>query len=400
MNRNKLAFWNIWSSYAISYFGKINLSIVIPALLASATGMGLYNVGLVASGFFFAYALGQFFHGQLSEKYNPFIYIAIGLIGSGILNLFLGFWGGFFWLLFIGEILDGFFQSMGWSSCVRANAVLQPKENIEKSTVILGTSYQIGNSLAWLVSAVVVGGWGWQAGFFVAAGFLIMRGILLLLTMPQFVVDVSPKISIKIKQTLCAPVILSGLSLCLLNMVRYGMIVWIPLYLYQSQALVVSEMFKLGLKVCLIPLAGVTGTLVYNKIKIKKELLTVIFLILLSVSFIVLLFTPGGSFLNIVLLLIGSFFLYSPHVFLVSTMPSRFLDKNIVAASTGFIDGMGYLGTFLVGLIVPFFLVTLSLSWVHVFVLWAILAVLVAILVAIIYSKYYKKSDFCTGFKK
>ena len=33
--KDKLVFWNIWSSYATYYFGKVNLSIVVPALLVT-----------------------------------------------------------------------------------------------------------------------------------------------------------------------------------------------------------------------------------------------------------------------------------------------------------------------------------------------------------------------------
>ena len=94
-------FWNIWTSYATYYFGKVNLSIVVPALLVTYKDLNLYSIGLVSSGFFFAYALGQFLHGQISERHNPFVYISLGLIGSSIMNLVLGFSGGFFVILFL-----------------------------------------------------------------------------------------------------------------------------------------------------------------------------------------------------------------------------------------------------------------------------------------------------------
>ena len=126
---SRFTFWDIWTSYATYYFGKVNLSIVVPALLVTYKDLSMMNVGLVSSGFFFAYALGQFFHGQFSERYNPFVYVSIGLIGSSIVNLLLGFSAGFFILLFVGEVVDGMFQSMGWSSCVRANALTQEADN-------------------------------------------------------------------------------------------------------------------------------------------------------------------------------------------------------------------------------------------------------------------------------
>jgi len=59
-------FWNLWSSYAAYYFGKVNLSIVIPVLLATYGELSLYSIGWVSTGFMLSYALGQFFHGQFS----------------------------------------------------------------------------------------------------------------------------------------------------------------------------------------------------------------------------------------------------------------------------------------------------------------------------------------------
>ena len=94
-------FWNLWSSYAIYYFGKVNLSIVIPALLITFENMNMYDFGLVSMGFMSAYAIGQFLHGQISERFNPYVYIALGLGLSGIANLFMGFVGSYFVMLLV-----------------------------------------------------------------------------------------------------------------------------------------------------------------------------------------------------------------------------------------------------------------------------------------------------------
>jgi sugar phosphate permease len=45
--KNKLIFLNIWSSYATHYFGKVNLSIVVPALLATQKDLSMMNVAAV-----------------------------------------------------------------------------------------------------------------------------------------------------------------------------------------------------------------------------------------------------------------------------------------------------------------------------------------------------------------
>lgn len=372
-NKKKL-FWHIWTSYAIYYLGRVNLSIVIPVLLATQ-GLSKYNLGLVASGFFFAYAIGQFLHGQISEKFNPYTYLAIGLIGSAIINALIGFSGAFFWILLIGEIMDGGFQSMGWSSAVRANAEAQKeKKIIEKKSTILGTSYQIGNSIAWLLSAFFVGWLGWEWGFWVAAIIMFLRGITLLIIRPKIEVKKRPTIK-QIKHTLKLPIIISGIGMALLNMVRYGVIIWIPTYLVEQGSSIIGT----GLKIFLIPIAGVFGTLTYNKLKANRSILTAIFVSCLGILFAV--FGYMGEWLLVGALILSGFFLYGPHVFLVSTFPSRFVDRKIVASSTGFIDGMAYIGAIIIGLLVPFLLDITNNNWNIVFLFWSVLCLFIIALV-------------------
>ena len=387
-------FWNIWTSYATYYFGKVNLSIVVPALLATYKDLNMHSVGLVSSGFFFAYAMGQFLHGQISERFNPFVYISLGLICSAVMNVFLGFTAGFFILLFVGEVLDGGFQAMGWSSIVRANAEIQKDaKSRERTSTILGTSYQAGNSIAWLISAFAVGTWGWQAGFWVASVFLFVRGITLLLTKPKMEFRPKQKVEAQVKATLSFPIVMSGVSLCLLNMVRFGVITWIPLYFFIQGNFGIGDMGKVGLKVFLIPIFGIFGTLVYNRIKIDKDITSIVFLSLLGISFIVFPLTTG--LVATAILLIGSFFLYGPHVFLVTTCPSRFKDKNVVAASTGFIDGMGYVGTVLIGIIVPVLVDMGKGNWNYVFKFWVVLSFATAISVTLAYFLHFKFNNAC-----
>ena len=378
---SKRLFWHLWTSYATYYFGRVNLSIVIPVLLATY-GLSKYSLGLVSSGFFFAYAAGQFFHGQFSERFNPFVYIVIGLIGAAVMNLLLGFSGGFFWVLFILEIFNGLFQSMGWSSTVRAASLVS--KDREKATCTLGTSYQVGNSIAWLVSSFAVGWFGWQWGFWVAAIFMSLRGITLL--------AIAPKVKIKqtslkhqVKHTLCFSIIISGISLGLLNMIRYGVIVWIPTFLYEVQK---ASITSVGLKIFLIPIAGVLGTLTYNKLKINRDLLTIVYLCFLGLIFTFYYNLTG--IISVVVLILSGFFVYGPHVFLVSTFPSRFCDKKIVAASAGFIDGIGYIGVVLIGVIVPFLL---NWGWQIVFLFWAVLCVIMIVMILILYIYSKRKKE-------
>ena len=378
VKKNRRIFWNIWLSYASFYFGKVNLSIIIPILLVTYPDLSLYNVGFITSGFMAAYAIGQFLHGQISERFNPYHYIIFGLVGSSIMNLLLGFTGGFFWMLMVAECIDGGFQSMGWSSIVRANTLTS--KNPENSSTVLGTAYQVGNSLAWIVCGFMIARFGWQWGFWTGSAVMMIRAVTLYLTKPQIKYK-ADKLKNRVKVTLGFPIVLSALSLCLLNMVRYGVISWIPTYLFTKQDMPIE---KVGLNIFLIPLAGVAGTLLYNKLRLPKDVSSMIYLTGLGVTLLIFPITSG--ILMIALLIAGGFLLYGPHVFLVTTIPSRYKDKNAVAATTGFIDGWGYVGSVVIGLLVPFILDKTG-NWNLIFYFWAVISFVIVALVATIYFR-------------
>jgi MFS transporter, OPA family, glycerol-3-phosphate transporter len=353
-------FINLWTSYATYYFGKVNLSLIIPVIIATY-GLSKGQLGAVASAFLFAYATGQFIHGHFSERFNPFTYMGVGLILSAIMNTFLGFSSGVFFLLFFGEMMDGFFQSMGWSSCVRANSLLYKSENL---STILGTSYQIGNSVAWLITGYIIHYLGWQWGFWFAAIVMALRGITLQINKPE--IPRSDRNTIdQIKATLTKEVILSGISLGILNFVRYGVIVWIPTFLYQVHHMPID---KVGLNIFIIPIAGCLGTLTYNASAryIKRETLTIIYMAILTGLIYMFSFSIGWAITF--MLAASGFFLYGPHVFLVTTLPGRHYEGRTVASSTGFIDGVGYIGAMLTGVIMPS---VIEYGWNIAFNLWA-----------------------------
>ena len=362
------------------------------ALLLVFTDWNLYYVGFVASGFFAAYAIGQFLHGQVSERFNPFVYIAVGLILSGIANMFMGFLGGYLVALIVLETFDGFFQAMGWSSVVRANAEIQKTDkDRDRSSTILGTSYQAGTSITFIVSALAVANWGWQAGFWVASVVLVFRGVALYLTKPKREFKPKQKVKDQVKLTLTFPIVLSGVSLLFLNMVRYGVLTWFFVYLVQLGNIPLADFFGFdAVKVALIPVAGIAGTLVYNKLPWKKDLTSILFLTAMGITWLI--FPFADEFTALVLLLASSAFLYGPHVFLVCTLPTRFKKDSVVASSTGFIDGMGYIGTFLIGLIVPFFVLETG-GWNNVFFFWAILSFITALVVAVTYFGHFRDNS-------
>src|SRR3954454_219297 len=86
--------WTLWLTYGAFYFCRTNISAAVPGLKASveAGGLGLSGeqVGWILASLKIAYGLGQFFNGQLSERFSPRVMLAFGMFGSAALNVLFG----------------------------------------------------------------------------------------------------------------------------------------------------------------------------------------------------------------------------------------------------------------------------------------------------------------------
>ena len=222
---------------------------------------------------------------------------------------------------------------------------------------------------------------------------LLSRGVTLYLSKPRSL-DYKPLQTVKkqVKGTITFPIVMSGLSLMVLNMVRYGVMTWLFTYYVFSGNFGIADFGNVSLKIVFIPIAGVAGTLIYNKLPWKKDLISIVFLAAMGVTW--LLFPMAGSVGGSMLVLASSAFLYGPHVFLVCTIPTRFKKEGVVAASTGFIDGMGYVGTTIIMMVVPYLVLETQGSWNNVFLLWALISFAASALVALTYFCHFKNNRY------
>jgi sugar phosphate permease len=80
----------VYVTYALLYFARLNFSASLP-LLSEELGYSKFTLGLIAGAFSISYALGQFIHGRLVDKYGPKRIILIGLLLSALMNVLFGY---------------------------------------------------------------------------------------------------------------------------------------------------------------------------------------------------------------------------------------------------------------------------------------------------------------------
>lgn len=163
--------------YAIYYVCRLAFS-------ASKKGMieqGAYTpaeIGYVGSAMLFAYAIGKIVNGFIADRVNVKKYIMFGLFVSALANLLVGFHLPAL-MLAVVWFVNGFSQAAGAPCCVVALSRWWPRERRGTYYGIWSCSNNLGEVLAYILSAGIVVGvgrlfgpdWAWRSCFWGAAAF-------------------------------------------------------------------------------------------------------------------------------------------------------------------------------------------------------------------------------------
>jgi OPA family glycerol-3-phosphate transporter-like MFS transporter len=164
-----------WAAYTVAYIGRLNLNAYIEPI-RDQLGASKTELGLVSSFFFFSYGAGQLFHGIMSKKYNTRYSVAAALIGSALVNLAMTFCGGAGTMKYVW-LLNGFFQSILWSSVVKTLANRLSDDMLPKAIVVMSTPPALGTFLVYGLSALLSSmGVNYKTVFYIPAILLVFVG--------------------------------------------------------------------------------------------------------------------------------------------------------------------------------------------------------------------------------
>lgn len=153
---------------------------------------GTHRLGELDLAFLSSYAIGMFFSGHLADTTDLRLFLAIGMLLSGIFTVAfgMGYWFGVHSFLYfvVVQILCGLFQSTGWPCVV---AVVGNWFNSKRGMImgVWNSHTSVGNIIGSIVaSSMLKYGWGWS--FFWPGFFVFLIGIvvyLFLVVSPELV---------------------------------------------------------------------------------------------------------------------------------------------------------------------------------------------------------------------
>ncbi len=408
-------FITIWFTYGSFYLCRANMSFALPGLIEEF-GFSKTALGLLGTALFVMYSLGQFINGQLGDRYGARRLVFTGMIVSALLNIVFSFSTAFSFMLIIWG-LNGYFQSMGWSPQVKTMANWFTVSQRGKWMGLMGSCYQIGNAMSWLLASFLAANFGWRVVFWVPAIIFLISSIHFVTRLrnaPEEVglppIEQLRKIAageevtitdakaggahthLGFKKTIAICVsnpriwAVSAAFMCL-DIIRYGFFYWAPVYLIEAQG---ASITSAGLKVAVLPLAGSAGAIITGWATgrfFQNRRAPVIAICLFTLAIFSWLFytaPPGAWVWSLVCLAVIGFCTYGPHVLMVGHAAQDFAGRKAAASAAGFIDGWGYIGAAMTGVFTGWLVE--NYGWGAGFYYWIIAAVVAGLIMVTLWA--------------
>ena len=290
--RNQI-FIVFWITYGAFYLCRVNFSVAIPDMMKEF-GWSRSALGAVGTCLFWAYAVGQFTHGQISERFSSKHYLFTMMLLSALMNLLMIPAAGM-GIAALGVVwaLNGFFQAGGWPNCVKTLSQWFPPKARGKRMGLYGACYQFGNVMAWLLAGWAISQGGWRGAFtyapliFAAIAFIPLlmaknrpedanlppievfeqHGEFAGMSVEEIRAKIKPKkekeehagFKFTLKQTVGNPRIWAvSWSFFFVDVIRYGFLLWAPSYLFEVQKAGIEKAVYTAVAV---PAFGIAGAI-------------------------------------------------------------------------------------------------------------------------------------------
>ena len=370
--RNR-TFWGVTVAYSLYYVCRMSLSVVKQPLIDEGV-LTAGQLGGIGSALLFVYAVGKFMNGFIADYCNIRRFMFTGLAISAGINLLMGILGivdsmvalplsVIFILFTLLWGVNGWMQSMGSPPGVISLSRWFPQSKRGTFYSIFSASPYLGEFISFILTGLIVGAFGWQWGFVVAAAAGGAGAVLILLTvsdtpesqgLPSIqqlsgeqvkTVDKMPTRELQ-KMIFKHPGIwVIALSSAFIYITKYAIAGWGVLFLQKERAFSLEQATQI---IAFSAVFGVLGTVlagwlsdrVFNSDRIRPAILSG------AVSFVSLalfLFAGGGYMMNILYVSVFSLSIGVLYCIVAGLMAVDIVPRKATGAALGIVGISSYI---------------------------------------------------------
>lgn len=352
-------FWLCAVTYVIALFGRLSYSSVMVALIADGS-MDKTQAGLIGTALFIVYGVCQIFSGLVGDRISPKKMVFTGLMGSGLLNLFMGLTGKYIVMLVLWS-LNGVFQSMLWSPIARIFAEQMPPDERKKVCSNVAVTYPLATLLTYLLACVMLSVWNWRSVFVISAILILAAGVYWGYRMTWFekqivqseeVETITMYVKSEKKESLLHLMLVSGIFLAAFASLTHGMLrdgiqTWLPSLMTDNFHFDTAASVALDIIVPLFNIFGVVFTKEIAKRFINNEVKGAAGFFMVTIVALVLLgfVCSKSAVASLLLLTVASTCMVGVNIMLINLIPVHFGAIGRSSSVTGILNCSAYVGS-------------------------------------------------------
>ncbi len=147
-------FYSIYVGYVFFYFTRKSFTFVMPEMMADLH-LSYSQVGILSTILYITYGISKFASGVMSDRSNPRYFMAIGLILTGVFNIFFGMSSSLF-MLALMCMMNGIFQGWGWPPITKQLTYWFSKHERGTWWSLCSTSHNVGGGLIPILVAFAI----------------------------------------------------------------------------------------------------------------------------------------------------------------------------------------------------------------------------------------------------
>lgn len=347
-----------WITYMISCLGRFNYPAAMAELI-TAQGFTKAGAGLIGTALFAVYGLCQIVTGTLGDRVDPRKMIAVGLLGSSIINFAMGCASTQPVMLSLW-IINGVFQSCMWSPVARIFAEMLPAESRRRAGSSAAATIPVSVMLIYLLAALSIRYFSWRLVFWIPSVLMLAAAFVWIPRMTMIykrietcgVVDVNTASKAEKRGSVVQIIFASGTLLIAVGALSHGLLkdgiqAWLPTFFTEQFHLTTYASTAVSI---ILPVFNILGVLVTRWLVarfIKNELAGAA--AFFGVSFLSLgaLAISGAhnSVVTLLTLTIASTAMIGANILVINLIPMHFGAIGRASTMTGILNCSAYAGS-------------------------------------------------------